>query len=577
MATLSVEKQTIFRLFSDKNSDFLIPDYQRPYAWDETECRTLWDDLFQFAFPENNYENFKKGDEYFLGPIVTFKNNEKLEIIDGQQRLTTLMLLLRAFYTNFSYMQDTPSKNIREDIEKCIWKSGELGELLTDELKIESLVSTDEDKEEFKQILKSGILKDEYKSKYAIVFRFFKDKISDLLRDYPSYYAYLPARIMNNCILLPIEAENQDTALRIFSTLNNRGLPLSDSDIFKSELYKIYSKLGKKDEFIKEWKELDVLCERIFHPATGTSLDELFTRYMYYERAKRRNKLSTTEGLRKFYEKNDYSILKKEETFENLKLLADFWNSVSCQDKDRFSDEVLRKLFILNYAPNSMWTYITSVYFMAKKDCSSNLENTEFSNFLSKLIAFTWAYAITNPGVNALRTPVFAEMINIIDGKRVTFSDYKFSVQNIKLLFNEFKFLNNRPITKSMIAWWMMQSAEQDIPKIDTTFEIEHIYSKKRLAIDPVSDSQIIESIGNKALLEKRINIRASDYRIADKIKYYKGHTTTRKQKVEPTINRELRSFSEATQFTESDILNRKNAIINLFIDYLRSNELVNE
>ena len=54
----------------------------------------------------------------------------------------------------------------------------------------------------------------------------FEIKIHDFLSDYPSYFAYLPTRILNNCILLPIEAESQDTALRIFSTLNDRGKPL---------------------------------------------------------------------------------------------------------------------------------------------------------------------------------------------------------------------------------------------------------------------------------------------------------------------------------------------------------------
>lgn len=61
-----------------------------------------------FAFPENDYTKFDSdNDEYFLGPIVTFKNDAgKLEIIDGQQRLTTLMLLLRAFYSKFGNMKD---------------------------------------------------------------------------------------------------------------------------------------------------------------------------------------------------------------------------------------------------------------------------------------------------------------------------------------------------------------------------------------------------------------------------------------------------------------------------------------
>ena len=62
----------------------------------------------------------------------------------------------------------------------------------------------------------------------------------------PSYFPYFPTCILNNCTLLPIEAEGQDTALRIFSTLNDRGLPLSDADIFKAQFYKYYTGTGKK-------------------------------------------------------------------------------------------------------------------------------------------------------------------------------------------------------------------------------------------------------------------------------------------------------------------------------------------
>ena len=107
MSRLSIDQKTIKELLTDKRSDFLIPDYQRPYAWSEDECSTLWDDLFTFAIPNGDCEAFDTSSEYFLGPIVTFKNeNEKLEIIDGQQRLTTIMLLLRAFYDKFGSMKD---------------------------------------------------------------------------------------------------------------------------------------------------------------------------------------------------------------------------------------------------------------------------------------------------------------------------------------------------------------------------------------------------------------------------------------------------------------------------------------
>ena len=305
MSKLNIDQQTIKRLFTDKKSDFLIPDYQRPYAWEETECQTLWEDIFGFAFPDNDYSKFDENDEYFLGPIVTFKNEQnKLEIIDGQQRLTTLMLLLRAFYSRFLNMQDPNSVSIREAMAKCIWKTDEFDRLKTDELKLDSEVSSDDAKEEFLSILQTGEVDKSFRSNYAENFRFFQEKINEFISEYPSYCAYLPARIMNNCILLPIEAENQDVALRIFSTLNDRGKPLSDSDIFKAQLYKFYSDKGEKDQFVKRWKELEEKCEEHFFPAKGTPLDDLFTRYMYYVRAKQDIRSTTTEALRKFYEKD---------------------------------------------------------------------------------------------------------------------------------------------------------------------------------------------------------------------------------------------------------------------------------
>lgn len=94
MAWLNVDQKTIKDLLTNKKSDFLIPDYQRSYAWTKSECQTLWDDLCLFAFLGNDYARFDAdSNEYFLGTIVVFINEDKkMEIIDGQQRLTTLLL-----------------------------------------------------------------------------------------------------------------------------------------------------------------------------------------------------------------------------------------------------------------------------------------------------------------------------------------------------------------------------------------------------------------------------------------------------------------------------------------------------
>ena len=128
-------------------------------------------------------------------------------------------------------------------------------------------------------------------------------------------------------------AESQDTALRIFSTLNDRGLPLSDSDIFKAQFYQYYKQQSEdsRNEFIRDWKKLEETCDKIFHPSTGTPMDDLFARYMYFIRAKRdNNKSSTTESLRKFYERDKYSILKQNSTFDDLK---DQIGRASCRER----------------------------------------------------------------------------------------------------------------------------------------------------------------------------------------------------------------------------------------------------
>ena len=581
MSKLNVDQKSIHALLSDRKADYIIPDYQRPYAWDEDSCQTLWDDIFSFAIPDNDATKFDTNDEYFLGSIVTFENDKKQkEVIDGQQRLTTFMLLLRAFYDRFTKMQDQGSKDFSERIASCIWKTDEMGKPDKDHLKIDSVVATDKDKEEFLSILRTGIVTDNQTSRYANNFRFFLKKVEEFINSFPTFAKNLPARILNNCILMPIEAESQDTALRIFSTLNDRGLPLSDSDIFKAQFYQYYKQKSEddRDEFIKDWKKLEETCEKIFHPITGTPMDDLFTRYMYFIRAKRdNNKSSTTESLRRFYERDKYSVLKQDDTFENLKDLAQFWEDITDQNRERFSEEVLKKLFILNYAPNSMWNYFISVYYLANRTEDGKLDDEDFKMFLDRTIAFIWGYAIIHPGVNALRTPIFAEMLNIVNLNEVTFSDFKFDKEQTRSAILIYDFKNGRPITKSMLALRMMLNKEQSYPKLSQQFDIEHIYPRKRQENEKgLSNNRQIDLLGNKSLLEKRINIRASDYRFEDKIKYYQGFDNSRGQRIGGTENLELKNISNVyKKFGEKEIVERTDLFIDDFMNLLDKNGLI--
>lgn len=576
MSKLNIDQKNISTLFQDKKSEFLIPDYQRPYAWGIEECTALWEDLRDFAFPNESPENFNSSEEYFLGPIVTFRNeNQKLEIIDGQQRLTTLMLLLRAFYNRLQHMKDEDSIELLRNIKKCIWRADLIGKIKDDAaLKISSEVATDGDKEEFLSILKNGTVVNK-KSRYAINFSYFEKQIDDFLNTYPKYFALFPAIILDHCVLLPIEAESQDTALRIFSTLNDRGKPLSDADIFKAQFYKYYSGLGRKDEFIGIWRDLEEVTSRIFRPTSGSPLDELFTRYMYYERAKQSITSSTTEALRKFYEKENYKLLKNETTLQNLVCLADFWESVSKQDEKRFSERILKRLFVLNYAPNNMWANIVSVYFMHRKDELGSLPEEEFYNFLNKITAFIFAYAITTPGVNSLRTPIYAEMVNIVNDSPVTFGGKAFDEKQFRAIFTNHEFSNFRTITKSILTWWAFSFDEQPLLTLDTSLDIEHIYSRNRQKKEKGLTGGQLEALGNKSLLERNINIGASDYRFGDKAKCYKGLVAGKGERKITKIYELLQLADSHKDFAGDSITLRSMRMLDRFIDYLNDNNLI--
>jgi hypothetical protein len=578
MSKPNVHQKTILNLLSDAKADFLIPDYQRPYAWNQDQCQTLWDDLVNFTIPGGNHEKFdSKKDEYFLGSIVAFQENEKHEIIDGQQRLTTFMLILRAFHKDFENRQDNNGINIRQNIEKCIWKYDEFENPLKDELKITSEVAGDDDKDEFLSILKNGNAPKEYKSQYAENFRFFENKIQEMRNYNSANNQYIVTRLLKNCAVLFVEAETQDSALRIFSTLNDRGLPLADADIFKSKFYKLYSDKNQKNDFIEDWKKLEAVTDEIFHPSQGTPMDELFTKYMYFLRAKNGTTGSTTESLRNFFrgEKQDFPYFKNEKAMDDLSDLAIFWKKIYSQNES-FGDEILRKLFILRYSPNTMWENIVSVWFLQNRDSNDEIDLGAFSHFLSKITNFILGYSLINPGVNQLRTPIFKEMSEIVKNTNFTptFENHLLDENSLRTTFDNFDFNNMKNITKSFLVWFAFSNENQQLLSLKEPLQIEHIFAKKRAEINGISDKNLIESIGNKIILESSINIKASDFEFDVKKDFYLGKKRRGSSK-EPSKIAEIIELTNLDKFDENEIIERKSQIIDNFIKKLKSENLL--
>ena len=125
-----------------------------------------------------------------------------------------------------------------------------------------------------------------------------------------------------------------------------------------------------------------------------------------------------------------------------------------------------------------------------------------------------------------------------------------------------------------MLAWWAFQDVDQKLISLEKGFEIEHIYPKNRYEKEKsLTDRRNVEKLGNKSLLEKKINIRASDYKFVDKIKYYEGFEFRGKVK-EGTEIISLRKMVDKADFLENDILKRNENIIDTFMEYLIKNKL---
>ena len=106
--------------------------------------------------------------------------------------------------------------------------------------------------------------------------------------------------------------------------------------------------------------------------------------------------------------------------------------------------------------------------------------------FLSKITAFIFAYAVMRPGVNALRSPVYPEMVKLVEGEEVTFEKFRFRRDEIRAAFEGFLFTNGRPVTRAILTWWAMQYPGQKLLDKFTRFDIEHIYPNRRMRDTPL-------------------------------------------------------------------------------------------
>ncbi len=511
-------------------SYYQIPDYQRPYQWTEKNCEKLLDDLF------SSYEYYKKSG-YFCGSLVLIvigtdseTNAETYDIVDGQQRLSTFILLAKVLATLYDKDLDPTSRELLEKSLSDI--DGEKRERL--HFNAMGLNAKDDFAyalEHFNdsQASKNKNNKNNYLKNAICLKNYLKEKEIKDINDFIKWLYFKVVFIKTTC-------PNVSMALRIFSVLNARGLPLHAIDVFKVELLKKLANKKDQEEFVSRWSALHQKCsgneskfpKRKENKREKNATETLFSWYLTYlnpvtsgksmeerlaDQFERLNKppLEYFKGVEDFYNAY-YKVLEMQDWHAHLLsyLASDFWRIILCTSiLHHYSDqdiEALKELLVKFYYQN--W--------VATREEPKKQTNCNIIKALKE-----------NKSIESIASIVK----EYLDYHKIT-QDFKKNLQDSKLYEQHKKSSKNswlRPIL-ILVEYFMSDDPRpKRIEKDD--FHVEHILPQK-----PDPSSQWVKdfseeerelythSLANLTLLGGNKNAQASNLDFKEKKEIYMGH-----------------------------------------------------
>lgn len=529
----------------EEDTVFTIPEYQRAYSWGIENCDKLWQDI-------NNYVESESKDRYFFGTIIINcqDNDTKYGLIDGQQRTTTFLLLLKALLIRINVAiirtagdEDSASlcrglQERRRRIMGILYKAESEdisdkpdatkdAQICCREIILENFSINEKYKDELKTILQATdydsaearVGKIKYKQKdnrYTNFFRnfkFFYEKIRDLS---DSQLNTIAKSITDSCEVIEIKSWQVEQAITMFNSLNSDGLPLYDSDIISAKLYAEAEKKGLGKEFGDLWKTLNDHIDElgITHLA---DINSILMQYMYYIRTIKKETVSetgainvTTPGLRRYFtEVNKGPLTDPIGMCSDMIRLAEIW--------EKFSDSSLMKV-LLKFNENSK-LFLASYFFRFNVD---EIKDEDVEPVLACLLRLFSLLELLDVGYSSkyFKTFLFGEETKFVnktisldqiiqdfdkhirsnwdpEDVRKALHDYN---GNALVYLNEYLFAKDHGITF----------------ELGTKYDIEHImpYSggnlqeiRKDAGIDNEDEFRdIVNKLGNKILLEEKIN-----------------------------------------------------------------------
>ncbi len=500
---------------------YQIPIYQRPYQWTEENCEKLLDDLFF------NYEDDRESD-YFCGSLVLIVISEDskaktYDVVDGQQRLSTFILLAKVLATLYSERLTDESKDYLQ--ESLNGRYGKKDRLNFNAIGFNS-------KKDFQYALTSfndapiSNNKNNYLKNAICLKNYLKKKEIADINDFIEWLYF-------KVVFITITCPDADKALRIFNVLNARGLALSATDIFKGELLK-HAKEHEQEEFVSRWNALSQKCSD-----NDLKIETLFSWYLTYL-----NPVTSKEKMEKRLVTWFKNLNKT--PLEYLKGVEDFYNAY-CEVLEMQD----RHAHLLSYKDNDDLCVMLCASLLHRYNQS---EIEALKELLVKFYYQDWVAGRTRTTrsqtccniINALKGKKSVEDIasivkKYLNEKNIT-QHFKENLQDSNL-YTKFYFTNGKTPKKNswlkpiliLVNYFMSDNANPAYIKMDDDLHVERI-----LPENPDPSSQWVKdfseeerelythSLANLTLLGGKKNTQASNKDFKEKKEIYMGNAVKR-------------------------------------------------
>ncbi|MFN0082239.1 MAG: DUF262 domain-containing protein [Ferruginibacter sp.] len=494
-----------------------IPKFQRDYTWEAEHWDDLWQDIIALITNEDS--------EHYLGYLVLqTSNNKEFQIIDGQQRLTTMSLLILATLKCLKALVDNeidPVNNLkRKDslLNSYIGYVDPVTLISNNKLKLNR--NSDDYYKQHIVLLKELPLRNTNTSEKHMreCFNWYYEKINKEFKTGESLAAFID-NIVDKLFFTVIEVTDQLNAFKVFETLNARGVQLSSSDLLKNYLFSV---VDETKPHISEIEEL----ENIWSKIVGKLGEQKFEDYLRYYW----NSINKSAGKKYLFKTIKSSIKSKDQVFElirNLNDTADIYLAIQNPEDDYWKDkpEVRKslkelKLFQIRQTNSLLLSAIR------------NLDADSFRKIVRICSIISFRYNIIgglNP--NAQEDIYNNVAIKIASTKNLPSTDFKsiyVSDFNFENDFSTKEFKNtsrNHKIVKYILAKMELYQYNNEIDPESDLYTIEHILPENAdetwgaFTFDEINRS--VYRIGNLALLEKKLNREAGQLPYDKKINFF--------------------------------------------------------